>query len=238
MNVDEGMRRLRDPNEWDLTLAPRTGAFPARPPRLRSLAFGFAAAAAVAVVATFALVVLAPDPFVRGPVAVDPTATPRPTATSNYQAPENCRSLLDDATIASFESDFWQISDEEQGDMYRIKVKDDLPGSFVQRFLNFGDGIVCAFGPVNSDVGVKYAYGPISAEQASEQRALIEARGYTATRQGGFDVYLPSAAELEQDPMAQAYAFGDGVWAYSVDHGGGGGPVRYLDEILQNAPTN
>ena len=37
--------------------------------------------------------------------------------------------------------------------------------------------------------------------------------------------------------MAQAYAFGDGVWAYAVDHGGAGGAVRYLDEILQNAPA-
>ena len=77
MNIDEGMRRLRDPEEWDLSLAPRIGVFPAPSPRAKTVFFSIAATAAVAL-AIATTVVLATLP--KAPQVAGPGPLPAPTS--------------------------------------------------------------------------------------------------------------------------------------------------------------
>jgi len=251
MNVEEGMRRLGDPNEWDLTLSPRAGAFPARSQRAKITLFSLAAVAvvAVAVATSIVLTSLPTTPPVANPVPAptsetsppaEPDPTPDPVVTPTppvYTAPESCRSLLDSDLAGSHEADGWSFSDERQfPDSYEQKVRDEPSDRAPYLFLDYGDEMVCSFGVENSDVGVKFAFGPISPEQATEQRTKLEDAGLTVKRRGSFDLYVPSRTDLVDDPMLRAYAFGDGVWAYVFDHSGSEGPNVLLKSIVDNAP--
>ena len=119
MNVEEGMKLLRDPQVWDVELAPRAGAFTM--PRPWRFAGAAIAASVVAAVITAAVVVgsLQP-PHVAAPVGTSsPTATERPptatpTATSTPRPVEptgltaptpvfggDCSSFASDAEMAA-----------------------------------------------------------------------------------------------------------------------------------------
>ena len=95
MNVEEGMKLLRDPQVWNVSLAPRPGVFAkSRPTAWQFASVGFAALAAVAIVTTSAVLLgsLQSAPPPAGPVTTQspeasPTQTPEPTKTPS-ETPE------------------------------------------------------------------------------------------------------------------------------------------------------
>ena len=84
MNVDEGMKLLRDPRVWDVELTPRVGVFAKpRPGVWRIAGLGIAATAVVALVASavvFGSLQLTPRPIAPA-VTSSPTPTETPTPT-------------------------------------------------------------------------------------------------------------------------------------------------------------
>ena len=89
MNVEEGMKLLRDPKVWDVELQPRAGVFAqARPRVLQLVGVGLAASVVVALIASavvFGTLKATPHPagpdVTSSPIPTEPAPSPIPTAT-------------------------------------------------------------------------------------------------------------------------------------------------------------
>jgi hypothetical protein len=117
MNVDEGMKLLRDPQVWDVELAPRAGAF-AKPRPWRFAGAAIAVSAVAAVITAAVVVGSLQPPHVAAPVGTSsptateppptatPTPTPRPVEPTGLSAPTpvfggDCSSFASDADMAA-----------------------------------------------------------------------------------------------------------------------------------------
>jgi len=127
MNVEEGMKLLKDPAVWNVELTPRQGVFAKQ--RLITWQFatvGIAAAVVVAVVASSVVLLgnAQPAPQLGGPPASQ-TPTPRstPTIPPDPSGPPSTDPLGLDAPAGIFDGDCTSfISDDEMSDIVQSPV--------------------------------------------------------------------------------------------------------------------
>jgi len=123
MNVEEGMKLLRDPQVWNVELTPRPGVFAkSRPTGWQFATVGFAAVAAVAIITTSAVLLggLQPAPPPAGPVTThtpEPSETPTPppsTEPTGLSAPApvfdgDCGAFISDETLSTLASATFEL---------------------------------------------------------------------------------------------------------------------------------
>lgn len=160
----------------------------------------------------------------------EPSATPKPHATGDslppeYSGPATCSNLLDESTRSRLAEE--GIVDFSDGYRESISRQPDL---FLYRFLQTG-GIVCVYGPANSSDGtVFFAYSPIDADRAEQERSdAIDAEAQLR-HEDGYDVFEYPSIDGAAFP-ASSLAVGDGFWAVCIDMGDGAS----IDEIAANA---
>jgi hypothetical protein len=103
MNPEDRMKLLRDPDQWNVRLSARAGAFPAR--RISPLFLSIATVATVAIVGVILFAVFgASVRAIRDPEL--PPASPQPTATAVAQPEQvfggDCANVFTDEQLASF----------------------------------------------------------------------------------------------------------------------------------------
>ena len=140
-----------------------------------------------------------------------------------YGGTATCRNLLSSSTRHEFARKGWT----EVGQDYVDKVWEEGKGDgLFSAFIDNG-GLLCGYG-TETLVQVLYGYGPISAENESDQRQIQKQNQSILTRSAGLDVYSTDDAS-----MPGAVAFGDGAWAFSWDMGAG---YDVLDDVLKHLP--
>jgi len=142
-----------------------------------------------------------------------------------YDGTATCSNLLSDSTRREFAREGWTEVDRS----YVDKVWEEGQGEgLFSAFIDNG-GLLCGYG-TETLVQVLYGYGPITAENESAQRDIQKGNKSTLTRSAGLDVYTT------KDPsLLGAVAFGDGVWAFSWDMGGG---YSVLADVLKHLPSS
>jgi hypothetical protein len=138
------------------------------------------------------------------PVPTPPTApTSTPVTTSPAGIPETCEDLVDDATLADYAAGGYTLSaDFEQ----RAAVE----GWPIHAFVTYG-GLLCQWGYPASDASDAYGYGPITAEQAEEQRQGLVAEGFASS-----DALGGTVLQLASEYVTEYYLFVDDNWYYST----------------------
>lgn len=130
-----------------------------------------------------------------------------------------CASFLDEATVdALLEEGLVPASVD-----YQDKISEDTGP--MGRFVLSG-GIACGWKDPGGSLSVLYAYGPLSADQTVTEKERIVKKGSVPSEGSTYDRYT------HYDGYPGGFAFGDGVWAYALDNGGG----DMLDQVVANAP--
>jgi hypothetical protein len=130
-----------------------------------------------------------------------PTSTP--VTTPPADVPVTCEDLVDDATLADYAAGGYTLdADFEQ------RAADE--GWPIHAFVTYG-GLLCQWGYPASDASDAYGYGPITAEQAEEQREGLVAEGFTAS-----DALGGTVLQLASEYVTEYYLFVDDSWYYST----------------------
>lgn len=237
MNPRDGLGRPEDPNERDVHLRARWGAFVAKP-RSRGRMAGFAilsVAAAAVVLGAASLAVVAfqthntatmPTESNNSTSSNSPAEPLAPSVTADYDGPATCNNLLDDATVTEFTSAGWADVSED----YREKVIAGSDPTYAD-VINYG-GILCAWGPAHgSFVTSIYGFGPISQEQMEDQRDSALGYGAVLSEADGYDLYTYPVSP-DSDYEAGGVIFGNGTWAFATDWGGG----NVIDDLIEHSP--
>lgn len=224
MNPEEGMKLLRDPNQWELELLPRTGAFPERSRASFWTMTATAAVAATAIIAVAALGISSlqsrPPVAAPGPTSsATPESTRRPAPQSDYAGTATCESLLDISTVADYTT-----RNLELGGPLELDSADRSIFQPMSKFLA-ADGLVCLWAEGNSEIQSSYGYGPMAGENEEIERADLIAKGATVTESGDYSMY---AVAQTGEPSFTVF-FGNGYWAYAFD-------TDVIGDIMRNAP--
>jgi len=153
-------------------------------------------------------------------VSTEPTnptsATPEPT-TPSVAEPADCSNVLDDASIASFESQEYRISD----DFAERAVEQDWP---IAAFVTNG-GLLCQWGYPQSDASEYFGLSKITPEQKAAEIARLVAEGYSVEPHVDGELYV--GPPLEGD-INDNYLFAGGHWFVGFS-------TARIDEIRRNA---
>ncbi|MDM4762627.1 hypothetical protein QT381_06370 [Galbitalea sp. SE-J8] len=132
---------------------------------------------------------------------------------------DQCNGLLDAKTRSVYAAEGLSLT----SDAYEEKVaaEDGPMGEFVRL-----GGLACGWGEAGGELLALYAYGPITDDQAAQNREVIIAKGSESMSDGWYERFT------HYDGYPGGFAFGNGNWAYALDNGGG----DLLDQVVANAP--
>jgi len=161
-----------------------------------------------------------------------PSEAPATSAPPTEQPAEpeaaTCENLLDPETVKKGEA--------EGGSISEFTAEEAEDGGALKKFIEYG-GVACRFGVDQTDSPVLYAYGPITAEQAKNQKAhLDKGEIESGTNENGGTYYgAPDDSEI--------YVFSPkGYWAYQYNNGFGNvinpdSVSATIEEVVANAPA-
>ena len=137
------------------------------------------------------------------PSIVEPTITPFPLPTV-VAAQIGCDEIVPPEDAQKYAASGWVEATEY---VDQLVQRDDPLTAFVD-----GGGSLCAWGLPASDFVTVMAAGPIDEQTASDQRARLDAEGYTRGDHNGAELY-----RLEDDGHEHDYLFVRGYWFYGSD---------------------
>lgn len=173
----------------------------------------------------------APSSAVSAGPSTQPSPAPSATPTSTPQAPRTsvadeslCRAVLDGDAEAKAAIEGSMLA----GQSYVDKEQADKR-SALKPFIDAG-GLVCAWGG-EMEVGIIYAWAPISDADAAAQREVLDDDAVASTDEANWVRYA------HPDGYPGGYAFGDGFWAYALINASSDDQVPdVLADIVVNAP--
>jgi len=145
---------------------------------------------------------------------INATPDPAPTAVAN---PADCTNVLDDASIATFESQEYVLS----ADFAERAIDQNWP---LAAFVTNG-GLLCQWGYPQSDGSEYFGLSEITPDQKTAEVARLEAEGYSLEPHADGELYVGPPIE---GGINDNYLFAGGHWFVGFS-------TARIDEIRRNA---
>jgi hypothetical protein len=133
------------------------------------------------------------------------TPTPAPATTEPAETPSSliteCDDLVSPSDQKKYEAEGWALSDD-----FVQRMTDQK--SHLVTFVDYG-GALCQWGFPNSDATDVLAGSAIDDAHEAEQRAYLEAEGFTLDQHNGADRYI-----VTSDTFTEIYLFAGDYWFY------------------------
>jgi hypothetical protein len=155
-----------------------------------------------------------PPPTTKPTPTSSSSASPTSTASatpSRSAVPKvlSCENILTPHALAELTTAPWTYIED---------FPDRMRGNDLEAFVDYG-GVLCMWGPPNSDMVVVLAYSPITEMQAAQQRKRLGDTGWESKVQADGSELWTQNHHSTDDVGVNAYVFRPGNWRFAYDVG-------------------